>query len=76
MNRRRTWYDLAENTEGVSVSKTKSHGILTISPEVCRDFKSLIIKLGYLDSNQEMTESESVALPFGDSPSVPIADND
>ena len=23
---------------------------------------------GYLDSNQEMTESESVALPFGDSP--------
>jgi hypothetical protein len=24
--------------------------------------------LGYLDSNQEMTESESVALPFGDSP--------
>ena len=25
-------------------------------------------QLGYLDSNQEMTESESVALPFGDSP--------
>jgi hypothetical protein len=26
-------------------------------------------KLGYKDSNLEMTESESVALPFGDSPS-------
>ena len=25
-------------------------------------------KLGYKDSNLEMTESESVALPFGDSP--------
>lgn len=25
-------------------------------------------ELGYLDSNQELTESESVALPFGDSP--------
>ena len=28
------------------------------------------IKLGYKDSNLEMTESESVALPFGDSPST------
>ena len=27
-------------------------------------------KLGYKDSNLEMTESESVALPFGDSPST------
>lgn len=27
-------------------------------------------KLGYKDSNLEMTESESVALPFGDSPSI------
>ena len=26
------------------------------------------IQLGYKDSNLEMTESESVALPFGDSP--------
>lgn len=26
------------------------------------------LKLGYKDSNLEMTESESVALPFGDSP--------
>ena len=25
-------------------------------------------KLGYKDSNLELTESESVALPFGDSP--------
>ena len=24
--------------------------------------------LGYLDSNQEMTASEAVALPFGDTP--------
>ena len=27
------------------------------------------LKQGYQDSNLEMTESESVALPFGDSPS-------
>ena len=27
-----------------------------------------IFQLGYKDSNLEMTESESVALPFGDSP--------
>ena len=27
------------------------------------------LKQGYKDSNLEMTESESVALPFGDSPS-------
>ena len=26
------------------------------------------LKLGYKDSNLEMTESESVALPFGDTP--------
>ena len=26
------------------------------------------LQLGYKDSNLEMTESESVALPFGDSP--------
>ena len=26
------------------------------------------MKQGYQDSNLEMTESESVALPFGDSP--------
>ena len=30
---------------------------------IARDFQ-----LGYKDSNLEMTESESVALPFGDSP--------
>jgi hypothetical protein len=36
----------------------------------CRDLQWLIQKLGYKDSNLEMTESESVALPFGDSPSV------
>ena len=28
----------------------------------------LSLKQGYKDSNLEMTESESVALPFGDSP--------
>ena len=28
----------------------------------------LFFKLGYKDSNLEMTESESVALPFGDTP--------
>ena len=28
----------------------------------------LDLKLGYKDSNLEMTESESVALPFGDTP--------
>ena len=28
-----------------------------------------ILEQGYKDSNLEMTESESVALPFGDSPS-------
>ncbi len=27
-----------------------------------------LMQLGYKDSNLEMTESESVALPFGDSP--------
>ena len=31
-------------------------------------FLSFFIKQGYKDSNLEMTESESVALPFGDSP--------
>ena len=31
-------------------------------------FKFFFIKQGYKDSNLEMTESESVALPFGDSP--------
>ena len=30
---------------------------------------SSLFQLGYKDSNLEMTESESVALPFGDSPS-------
>lgn len=29
-------------------------------------------KLGYKDSNLEMTESESVALPFGDSPKLRV----
>ena len=28
----------------------------------------MFLKQGYKDSNLEMTESESVALPFGDSP--------
>ena len=28
----------------------------------------IALKLGYKDSNLEMTESESVALPFGDTP--------
>ena len=27
-----------------------------------------VLELGYKDSNLEMTESESVALPFGDTP--------
>ena len=31
--------------------------------------RTFVRKLGYKDSNLEMTESESVALPFGDSPS-------
>ena len=30
------------------------------------------IKLGYKDSNLEMTESESVALPFGDTPTTSV----
>ena len=30
--------------------------------------KDMGFQLGYKDSNLEMTESESVALPFGDSP--------
>ena len=29
----------------------------------------MLLRLGYKDSNLEMTESESVALPFGDTPS-------
>ena len=33
------------------------------------NFFKFFIKQGYKDSNLEMTESESVALPFGDSPS-------
>lgn len=32
-------------------------------------------KQGYQDSNLEMTESESVALPFGDSPKMPYFDD-
>ena len=32
------------------------------------DFSPERLKQGYKDSNLEMTESESVALPFGDSP--------
>jgi hypothetical protein len=31
-------------------------------------FLRVLSRLGYKDSNLEMTESESVALPFGDSP--------
>ncbi len=31
-------------------------------------YSLLSLKQGYKDSNLEMTESESVALPFGDSP--------
>ena len=31
-------------------------------------FLKEFLQLGYKDSNLEMTESESVALPFGDSP--------
>ena len=33
-----------------------------------RNSLSGCLKQGYKDSNLEMTESESVALPFGDSP--------
>ena len=33
-----------------------------------KNFFKFFIKQGYKDSNLEMTESESVALPFGDSP--------
>ena len=40
---------------------TKSKNLVNTSS---RDF----FKQGYKDSNLEMTESESVALPFGDSP--------
>ena len=36
------------------------------APESRKPFK----QLGYKDSNLEMTESESVALPFGDSPII------
>ena len=32
------------------------------------NFFKFFTKQGYKDSNLEMTESESVALPFGDSP--------
>ena len=32
------------------------------------NFFKFFIKQGYKDSNLEMTESESVALPFGDGP--------
>ena len=32
------------------------------------NFFKFFIKQGYKDSNLELTESESVALPFGDSP--------
>ena len=32
------------------------------------EFSPERLKQGYKDSNLEMTESESVALPFGDSP--------
>ena len=32
------------------------------------DHPAGVIEQGYKDSNLEMTESESVALPFGDSP--------
>ena len=35
---------------------------------VCQQLFKFFIKQGYKDSNLEMTESESVALPFGDSP--------
>ena len=38
------------------------------SPKPLTLQKSETSKLGYKDSNLEMTESESVALPFGDSP--------
>ena len=34
------------------------------------NFFKFFIKQGYKDSNLEMTESESVALPFGDSPII------
>ena len=34
------------------------------------NFFKFFIKQGYKDSNLELTESESVALPFGDSPSL------
>lgn len=33
-------------------------------PDICLGYS----KLGYKDSNLEMTESESVALPLGDTP--------
>ncbi len=36
--------------------------------DVKLSIREIIPKLGYKDSNLEMTESESVALPFGDSP--------
>ena len=35
---------------------------------LCSNLQCPSLQLGYKDSNLEMTESESVALPFGDSP--------
>ena len=42
--------------------------ILSRSEVFVNNFFKFFIKQGYKDSNLEMTESESVALPFGDSP--------
>ena len=47
------------------------HKKLSNSPMTQKKTRTVIdpdLKLGYKDSNLEMTESESVALPFGDSP--------
>ena len=36
--------------------------------EIKKNFIKKFLKLAHKDSNLEMTESESVALPFGDGP--------
>ena len=49
-------WGLSPQTDGMPVIPKKEH------------FFRSALKQGYKDSNLEMTESESVALPFGDSP--------
>ena len=48
--------------------KRDNSDILSCLSLFVNNFFKFFIKQGYKDSNLEMTESESVALPFGDSP--------